>query len=279
MAEAYLINPVRRHKKRRIERKKRRHDTENKSFRKISRRKAARKLHKSVHKARPQGPKKGAKIMARRKRRKLHGAALAAHLKKVGKRRNPHKARRKRHSVKRHHRKGATVKRHMSNPLRRRSHRRSRRTHRNPMAGLGSVGSSTMSGLIAAGVLFGTLFAVGMANKQAEKLPYANSSQWANLAAKLAVALGGLYLVNMAGRKGWLTGTNKAVASAAVFAPLGLSLLNQLAPSIANQISLADEDDMGAELGMEAGNRVSDYTIDAELGAELGKQETESSAY
>lgn len=219
--------------------------------------------------------------MARRKRRKLHGAALAAHLKKVGRRSNPRRHKRKRHSVKRHHRKGTSVKRHMSNPLRRRSHRRSsrRRSHRNPMAGLGNVGSSTMTGLIAAGVLFGTLFAVGMANKQAEKLPYANSSQWANLAAKLAVALGGLYLVNMAGRKGWLTGTNKAVASAAVFAPLGLSLLNTLAPSIANQISLADDDEMAAQLGMEAGNRVSDYTIDAELGAELGKQETESSAY
>lgn len=260
MAEAYLINPVSR--------------------------------------ARPRTAQKRRKHMA--KRRKLYGAALKAHQKKNGKSRPARKKRtfrrkarrprslgaaaaprRKRHMVKYHTRKGGKVsgyKRSGANVTAHMSNRRRRRTRRNPF-GMGQWGGATIEGLIAAGVLFGTLLAVGFVNKQIQRVNQL-STGWANLAARLGVALGGVLGAGYAVRQGWLSRANGQVAAAASFAPLTLGLVASFAPNIAGQISLADEDNgMGAELGMTPGNRLSDNTLDAELSAELGKQETEAGMY
>lgn len=229
------------------------------------------------------------KHMARRRRssrRRLFGAAAAAHARKVG-RRNPvrrhrrkarlsvrrRRSRRNPHVVRSHvqriGRRRVRVRRHMSNP---------------------NWGAATIDGLVLAGVLFGALFVVGVANKQTEKVGVLQSG-WGNLAAKLGVGLLGSIGALMLVRKGWLSQTNAKVVAAASFAPLLMSGVRMISPALASNVSLAGDDgDLGAtlggffpqELGMRAGPRLSDYTIDAELSAELGgrlERETETSAY
>jgi hypothetical protein len=142
-----------------------------------------------------------------------------------------------------------------------------------------------VNGLITAGVLFGTLFAVGFINKQ---LPIPQG-KFTPLLTKLGVALLAAWGVRELSRRGLIRGQNNVVvAQAAVFAPLGMSLLSTFVPAVAAQVSLAG--DMGAELsgylpqdlGMSMApggrGRISDYTVSAELNAEL-EAETESGAF
>ena len=133
------------------------------------------------------GPKRRKKNMARRNKkgqfvkgskRKVRRSRKARRVvAKVTRRRKTH---RRRHTVgaytaHRHKRvitlhprkKKWRVRQHMSNPV------------------MGDVTDN----LIAVGVLFGTLFAVGFLNRQAEKLPLPQS-QWTGLAVKLGVAIG-----------------------------------------------------------------------------------------
>jgi len=180
----------------------------------------------------------------KRKSKKLFGAALAAHQKKVGKRANPHK----KHS-KGHKKPG-------------KAHRGKR--HNNPKLSLGNVGQTTMDGLIAAGILFGSLLAVGFVNRQAGKVGYI-ASGWQNVAAKVGIALG--FSMGAA----WLVRKNKIqkpagyVIAAVGWAPVALAAVNKFAPTWASQISLAEEGDMGAapaRLGV-------DRPMAAELSASL----------
>lgn len=199
-----------------------------------------------------------------RKARKAHRKARRAPRRKAAKtyRRKSH---RRRHIVKAHHVTGYNRKRHWSNPFMR----------------IGDTGSAVVGGLVAVGVLFGSLFAVGYLNGAKNRIPML-ASGWGSLAAKLAIGLGVGMAAAWASRKNWVSGKNAAVIGAAGFAPLGLDLLSRVAPGIAGQISLADEMDaeMGAGLGMTPGNRLSDNTIDAEMGAEMGAEgESEMSSY
>jgi hypothetical protein len=148
----------------------------------------------------------------------------------------------------------------------------------NPLGGIGRTGSAVVGGLVAVGVLFGSLFAVGYLNGMKNRVPML-ASGWGSLAAKLAIGLGVGVAAVWANRKGWVSGDKVAVISAAGFAPLGLDLLGRIAPGIAGQITLADDEGMDAELSMTQGNRLSDHTMDAELAAEMGEGESESSAF
>jgi len=193
------------------------------------------------------------------KRKKLYGAAAAAHARKMGKRSNPHKRRkrrnphrsyrrrrrnpppppvasksrrgRKRHMVKHYTRKGGSVsgyrrrggpvKAHWSNPF-------------------GSAGGVALEGLIAAGAILGTLIAVGYANGQLQKVSFTQSG-WGNLAGKLAVAVGaGMAAVYLARRRTISREVAFAMAGAAM-APLLLGGVAMVAPSVAGQVTLAGD--------------------------------------
>lgn len=151
----------------------------------------------------------------------------------------------------------------------------------NPIGSLGQTGSAAVGGLVAVGVLFGSLFAVGYLNGLKNRVPML-ATGWGSLAAKLAIGLGVGVAAKMLSDRNWLSGKNAAVVAAAGFAPLGLDLLGRVAPGIAGQITLADED-MSADMGIPPGPRLSDYTVDAEMGAEMGAElgqgESESSSY
>jgi hypothetical protein len=240
-------------------------------------------------------PHKTGGQMAKRKRRKLYGAALKAHQKKIGKKSNPHKKRRKarksyrkhanrqKHVVKSHsrkggavsayRRKGARVKQHMSNPF---------------GGAAGQAGYAIAEGVFAAVVILGAVMATGLIVRQAEKLPYA-SSGWGNVAAKAGVALGLTWVLykatkNMGPR--W-KGAGQ-IASAAAYIPASLALLGHLAPALAAQVSLSEG--MDAALQMEpAYNRNSDQLLNATIDAQLQmaaesdrlgmERESESGAY
>jgi hypothetical protein len=256
------------------------------------------KKSRSSAKARPKAGPHKEKTMAKKKRRKLAGAALAAHLKKVGRKsRKSRKSRkaapvtakrqtrraapkvvrakrthRKKHMVKRYHRKGghvkgynrhgANVKAHWSNPM--------------------GVPAALMEGLMTAGIVLGTLYVVGVANRQLERFGPTQSG-WGNIAGKLGIALAAGYGAGWMARKGYLRAQNAHVVMGAAFLPLSLGLLNQFAPQVAGQISLASDEGMQAELEQEEvsadlegrRNRLSDYAMAAELEAEL-EGETDS---
>jgi len=219
------------------------------------------------------------KYWAAKKAGKAVKKSIKRHYKKVGgkpKRRKATKARkashRRGHQVKRHHRKGgsvhsyhrkgANVKRHWSNPF-----------------GLGEFGGVTIDGLIASGVFFGALFAVGYANGWTKKVPML-AEGWGEMAGKLAIALGVASVATMAVRRNLISRDTSKVIILAGFSPLALNLLGRVAPSIASGITLS-EDEMDAALEMPQGHRLSDYTMDAELAAELNgpQHETESSSF
>ena len=243
--------------------------------------------------ATPQEKKK----MARK--RKLYGAAAAAHAKKAGKAsgkkrrkarpaRKARKARRarraapaaaapsrkrrvtrKRHQVKRYHRaggqvksyrrKGANVKKHWSNPF-----------------GLGQAGSVAMEGLIAAGAILGTLFVVGYANNQLHRFPV-TSSGWGNLAGKFALAVGAGMGAGYLYKRRMVSKEVAYAMTGAAMAPLLLGGLAMLSPQIAGSINLAGPDEgvsgvveygaVGAELQAQ---------LEAELNAQLEAEESES---
>ena len=150
----------------------------------------------------------------------------------------------------------------------------------NPVGSLGRAGSTVVDGLIAAAFMFGSLFAAGYINGMSKKVAFLGTT-WGSLATKLAIGLGVGYAAHYASSKRWLSSENSKVVAAAGFAPLALDLLGRIAPQVAGQIQLAgDGDNMGAELAMTPGDRLSDATIDAQLAAELsGESDSESSAY
>lgn len=247
-----------------------------------------------INRVEPRAPNaKGSKQMAKRKRRKLYGAAAAAHAKKVG-RKNPHRRtkrrkarkaarryrrnppavaavrhRRKRHMVTRHHRSGgrvssyrrggASVKSHWSNPL-----------------GLGRSGQVAMEGLMGAGVILGTLFVVGFANKQLQRFQLTQAG-WGNIAGKLALAVAGGTAAHMAARKGTISRATAYAITGAAMTPLLLGALAMVAPQVAGNISLADEDgDLGNVVthGAVAGNMEAE--LRAQLEAQLEEEEVET---
>ncbi|MDE1822334.1 MAG: hypothetical protein KGI98_15965 [Euryarchaeota archaeon] len=114
----------------------------------------------------------------------------------------------------------------------------------NPKLDVKGLGKVAMGGLVAAGVLFGALFAVGWVNGQKNRVPML-ASGWGALAAKFAIGLAAVYAAHTAAKKGWLSASNAGVLGAAGFAPLGLDLLGRIAPGIASHVSLADEAGMG----------------------------------
>ena len=248
--EAYLINPVRKAAEKKTKRRN-----------KMAKRRQPAALRKYWAKKKAE---KVSRKVSRKSRKSRKSSRKARRSTKRGK-----------HIVKRYHRKGGrvhgysrkgtSVKRHWSNPM---------------GLNLGNLGRTTLDGLIAAGVLFGALFAVGYANGLVKRVPML-AAGWGELAGKLAVALGVGVAAGMAVRKGLISRERALVIGAAGFAPLGLSLLGRYLPSVAGQITLAEDEGMDAELAMTPGNRLSDYTIDAELAAELAgpMAESEESSY
>jgi len=233
------------------------------------------------------------------KKRKLAGAALAAHRAKVSRmkgRRNAPLTDRKnlgkkvklahgkkiksriRHIVKtysRHggavtgyQRKGGRVGSHISNPV-----RRYRKHKRNPPFGLTPMMEDMRDGLIGAAVILGTLWVAGFVNRQVQKAPVL-AVGWANVAAKLAVALGLGYGASLL-----LTRQRKLVpvVYAAAFTPALLSAVSQFAPALAAQASLAG--DMGAQLEMQIGGLQPTRTSDNYLSAQLREEESDSSSF
>lgn len=238
--------------------------------------------------------------MAKRKRRKLFGAALAAHQKKAGKgrgrkarrpskrrasaRRRPVRASRKhayipqtkrnkdgsRPRVKRSR---AHVSDYMRNPK-----RRSARRRKNPgMFGMNQLGSTALQGLMGAGVILGTILAVGYANRQLERFQMTQVG-WGNIAGKLAIAVAGGMAATWLVRKGKLSKEMGYALSGAAFAPLALGVVARYMPQIAAQVSLAEEDEgsMYAQLEAPMGPG-SEAAVHAELEAQL-EDEAESEA-
>jgi len=258
-----------------------------------------------INPVRPEGkqaPKKESRKMATKmKRRKLAGAALKAHLKKVSRKavkkaykkavkvrtrtvtktkyRNRTKVvvvrakhKRARHIVKRHHRKGgrvhsyqrkgAFVKKHLSNPF-----------------GLGKSGAIAIEMLQAVGILLGTVVIAGFINKQVKRLPML-AAGYPNLGAQLAVAggltfLAGMFLKNRELRK---------VAMAGAFVPPAMTALAMFAPALASQVALAEEGmdaSLMARLDMQArGQRDTELDAQLQLAAETdARQETDSSSF
>lgn len=223
-------------------------------------------------------------IMAKKRKSrkgKMPAALKAYWAKKRGskKSRRPSKRRRSRKATmgkapaRRHKRARHSVRAHAVRSYRRAAH------WSNPIPSLGQSGKAVVSGLVAVGVLFGALFAVGYVNGFKNRVPML-AAGWGSLAAKLAIGLGAGMAAAYAHRKNWLSASNAAVVGAAGFAPLGLDLLTRFAPSVAGQISLADDGvdaEMGASLSAPA-EHLRDHTIDAEMAAEMG-DESEMSAY
>jgi len=191
------------------------------------------------------------------------------------------KSRRKSRKSSRKARKSSHRRRHVVHAHKVSSYRRPRKGKQymsNPFGGVGQTGSAVMGGLVAVGVLFGSLFAVGYLNGMKNRVPML-ASGWGSLAAKLAIGLGVGMAATWANRRGWLSHDKVAVVAAAGFAPLGLDLLGRVAPGIAGSITLAEDDEMSAGLSMTPGNRLSDNTIDAEMSAEMSEGESEVSTY
>ncbi len=168
---------------------------------------------------------------------------------------------RKRHAVKRH-RKVWSVASHTA-------HARRSGWMSNPnVMSFGGIGSELMT----VGVLFGTLFAAGFIARQAAKLPLP-ANKWVSLAEKLGVALLGAYGVRYLARRNLLSQRNATVATATMFVPLGMGLLNEFIPAVASQVQLAGAQSLNAELGgmypQELGTAFRSAPAGLGLGAEL----------
>jgi hypothetical protein len=226
------------------------------------------------------------KPMARK--RKLYGAAAAAHAKKAGRKSAPkrsskrrkarkarrsfrrsaplaaapakrRKAKRERHQVKRYHRKGgrvssysrrgANVQGHWSNPA--------------------NFGGVAMEGLIAAGAILGTLLVVGYANGHLQKFGPTQSG-WGNLAGKFALAVGAGVAAGYAYKRRMISDKTAYAITGAAMAPLLLGGLAMLSPQVAGMVTLAGGMDEESSVGV--GNVVSYGAVGAELHAQLEAQ-------
>ena len=239
------------------------------------------------------------------KRKKLYGAAAAAHAKKRGKRR----ASRRRTAVAapaapkrrvRRARRARVVRSAPRRSVRRRLHsvkaytpRRHRRTwtahahkrqwrvrqHMSNPFGFGHPGQAAVEGLVAAGIILGGLLVVGIVNRQMAKIP-ALASGNLNLAGKLAIALGGAMGAMYLAKKGYLSKGNSVALAGVSFVPLALGALTKVMPSAAAQISLSDEGEPGrGEMGdviqhgvLHAELRDEHEAMAAELQAELREE-------
>lgn len=238
--------------------------------------------------------------MAKRKRRKLYGAALAAHQKKKGgsRRRKPSKrrasARRRPVAAKRSYRRKsryipqtkynkdgtrprikrsrAKVHNYMRNPRRRR---------RNPgVFGMNQLGSTAMQGLMGAGVILGTILAVGFANRQLERFQMTQVG-WGNIAGKLAIAVAGGVAATWLVRRNKLSREMGYALTGAAFAPLLLGSVARFMPQLASQVSLAQEgngDGEGMYAQLEAPMGPDSEAVAAELEAQL-EEEAEASMF
>jgi len=233
--------------------------------------------------------------MARKRRKKLYGAALKAHQKKAGgsrrrKARRPSKRRAtSRRRPRRASRKHAYIpqtkyNKDGSRPRVKRSRakvhkymRNARRRRRNPgMFGMNQLGSTALQGLMGAGVILGTILAVGYANRQLERFS-ATQVGWGNIAGKLAIAVAGGVAATWLVRKGKLSKEMGYALSGAAFAPLALGVVARYMPQIAAQVSLAEEDGgMYAQLEAPMGPG-SEAAVHAELEAQL-EDEAEAEA-
>jgi hypothetical protein len=166
-----------------------------------------------------------------RKRRKLFGAALAAHQKKLA-HRNPSRRRRHRRNPARRHARRASVV--VVNRTRR--HRRHRRYTSNPLfpRPSGALQSAVNVGSLVA-VFFAALTASAWANNKAQmSVGWMNESENKNLIGKALLAALGVLAV----RKFVKNPNYKAVAYVGVAAPLGVQLVEKFAPQIGNMIPL-----------------------------------------
>lgn len=220
--------------------------------------------------------------MARKKRRKLYGAALTAWRK--AHRKNP---KRRRKSRKNAHC-ATRVNAPWANPKRkRRSYRKARRSYSrrrrsNPFrmpaipSFKGAFGDA-QKGIIGALAISGAVVAVIWGTRQLEQRVPAVSSGIPNLLMKLAVATAASMVAARV-----LKGQDrlKTVASAAVFLPLLGEGAMRFAPQFAGFVpSIGGGSAMApARLGMTPGDRLSDYTLDAELDAGL-ESDSERSMY
>ena len=230
--------------------------------------------------------------MAKRKRRKLYGAALAAHQKKAGRKNPKRRTRRKarKNPLKKAHRYWPQTKKNKdgSKPKIKRSRahvssynrnpkRRTTRRRRNPgMFGMNQMGSTALQGLMGAGVILGTILAVGYANRQLERWQTTQVG-WGNIAGKLAIAVAGGVAATWLVRKGKLSREMGYAVTGAAFAPLLLGGVARFMPQLAAQVSLAEEDgSMYAQLEAPMGPG-SEAAVQAELEAQL-EDEAESEA-
>lgn len=195
-------------------------------------------------------------------RRGRHGRFVKNALRKAG-------AKRKYHSVKRHPRSGTTVKKHMSNPRRRRY---SRRARRNPFGlripSMGGVMGGAQQAVIGLAALFGSLYVTGIISRQGDRfLPMLPS--WANK------ALAGVVTVMVANRFIKSSDLQRAVLYGAAL-PVVAEGAMRFVPGIAGQVPMLAAAAMPSLPMMSAAP--AGQTVSAELMAEL-EQESEASLY
>jgi hypothetical protein len=200
----------------------------------------------------------------RRKSRKLYGAALAAHLKKAGRRSNPRQSKRRRHTVRAHR-----VKRHMSNPR-----RRTRRSRRNPLGlsipRLGGMGGQITQALMAAGALGITFVASAWIGRQVERYVPGMDKPLPNTLAKIGVAALTVYVSRVILKDGGL----RKVAVAGAFFPVMVQGVSIVAPGVASQIPMLGY--AAPAMIASAPAAAATMQLEAQLEAELDEEREES---
>lgn len=204
----------------------------------------------------PISPSRSAKgrkggIMARRRRRKLYGAAL----------RSWRKARRK-------------CRHHSNSPdPRRRHHRRRYRCNqalRMPrMPGMGQAGKTIMDSTFAVLTVGWTLMVTNWIAAQIQRTVPGVSGPWAGIAVKIGAASLVVWGANQVIRD---PGLRKVALAGAAFVPVS-ELIGRFVPQVAAALPAPILPKIPG-LGMPPGDRLSDYTLDAALEAEL-QQENE----
>lgn len=220
--------------------------------------------------------------MARKRRRKLYGAALTAWRKAHPKRRKKSRRRKNAHCATWANAALANPRRKSRRKSYRKARRYSRRRRSNPFrlpavpSFRGALGDA-QKGIMGALAISGAVVAVIWGTRQLEQRVPMVSSGVPNLLMKLAVATAASMVAARV-----LKGQDrlKTVASAAVFLPLLGEGVYRFAPQFAGFVpAIGGGSAMApAKLGMTPGDRLSDYTLNAELEAGL-ESESESSMY
>ena len=226
----------------------------------------------------------------RKKRRKLYGAALKAHQKKVGRKRSYKKRSYKRRRRNKPWNKGRKLRKWKGvGSYSRKSSVKRHRRRVNPMARFRLPALPTARGMmvdvqrgvVAGAVLLGTFIGASWVGRQLERVVPGTQVGLPNLLLKMGTALGVVYLSRMAIRQPQL----RQVAIGGAFFPLALEGIAMIAPGLAAQVPAigaaalpAPAPAGGGMLSMPPGPRLSDYTMDAELEAGL-ETESESGMY